>query len=678
MAKKSKKSQRPAQKRWGKGSKAIKLPKDLEVPTPVAAPGTAARPKPVHKSQEQSSPRIELMWLLPALVLGFLVYTNTLHGEFVYDDRRQISRNTLIQDDSQFWRAMTSDVWAFKGGDQAVSNYWRPSFVLWMILNFRAFGLSTFGWHLANILLHLAVVTLAFALLRRLDLSRPVAGAIALIFAVHPVHSESVAWISGAPDLILCAAMVGSMWFVKLMGEEKTPLRWTVAIALYLVALGAKEVAILYPLIVVALLWRRTGSGEQGVTWKRALSIAWPFVAAAVAYFIIRRSILGSIEQLPEGGASLGGTILTTPAVFAFYLRQLVFPYWIGPSYPLRAVTTANIGVGNCLIPLVVSIVAGWWMIRMARRSKTARIGLALFLIPLLPAMNIAAFHPEQLVHDRYLYVPLLGFLLLTLPALASLLQRVWGERVSRGPLLVYIFAVIVGVPLAAQTVRYNRAWTSNLALWEWGVRSDPNSAFNYQQHGVYLHEAKRLEEAIGAFNRSIEIGPSAPAYTARGSTLIDQKRFPEAERDLREVTSRQVAQVAPYTMYQAYEGLAICFTQQGKLNQAADSIAEARGRLQQYTAALTEKLAVILYLGGQKQEALNQLNAVRAQGRTETLPESRLIFYRLGLLNVELGHPQDARDDFQEFLMLTRNTLTPDIAKARSDSEAALRTLGR
>src|SRR5437868_2760640 len=84
------------------------------------------------KSRQASKPRwptlrTELLWLLPALVLGFLVYANTLSGEFVYDDQVQISRNTLIQDGSQFWRALTSDVWRFQGGDQTYSNYWRPS-----------------------------------------------------------------------------------------------------------------------------------------------------------------------------------------------------------------------------------------------------------------------------------------------------------------------------------------------------------------------------------------------------------------------------------------------------------------------------------------------------------------------------------------------------------------------
>ncbi len=651
MGKRSK-SKRASSQRWDKGGKAGPPPR------------------------EQRSLRIELWWLLPALVLGFLVYTNALGGEFVYDDLRQIKRNILIQDGSQFWRALTSDVWAFKSGDQVASNYWRPSFVFWMILNFRCFGSSTFGWHLTNILLHVGVVALAFALLRRLNVARPVAAAIALIFAVHPVHSESVAWISGAPDLILGAAMLGSIWFVILLGEKKTPLRWALAVGLYAVALGAKEIAILYPLMIVALLYRQKNVGDKSAPWARSLSIAWPFAAVAAFYLLIRQSILGNLQQLPAGGANLGETILTLPAVFAFYLRQLVFPYWVAPSHPLRAVTTADIGIGNFLIPLAITIAVGWWMMRMASQSRTARMGLALFLIPLLPAMNITAFPADQLVHDRYLYVPLLGFLILTIPALSSLLERAASERTSRAPLLVFIVAILAAVPLAAQTVRYNQAWISNLALWEWAVRSDPNSALGYQHYAGQLHEAKRFEEAIAAFSRSIEIQPMPATSVSLATTLIDLNRFEEAERDLREVTSRKVEQVTPYTMYQAYERLAVSFTRQRKLNEAASSITEARGRLPQYQAALTEKLAVILYQGGQKQEALNELNAVRIQGRTETLPESRMIFYRLGLLNVELGHPQEARDAFQEFLALTQGMLAPEVEQARSQARAALSKL--
>ena len=652
MGKRSK-SKKASTQRWGKGSKAVKPP------------------------QEKRNLQIELLWLLPALVLGFLVYANALRGDFVYDDELQILRNTLIQDGSQYWRALTSDVWkGFGGGDQTHSNYWRPSFVLWLILNFRCFGFELLGWHLASVFLHLAVITLAFVVLRRFAVSAPVAGAIVLLFAVHPVHCESVAWISGAPDLILGTALLGSLYFVHLLSKKKTPLRWALSIALYLVALGAKEIAILYPLIVVAVLYRgERDSGEKGVSWARTFSIAWPFVVVSVAYFIARQSILGFVQS-SGSEASLSETVLTAPAVFAFYLRQMIVPYWIGPSYRLRVVTTANIGMANFIIPLVVTIVAGWWMIRMAGRSKIARIGLALLLIPLLLTLNIAVFPPEQLVHDRYLYVPLLGFLILTVPAIASLLQRAVSERMSRWPLLVFILAMIVSVPLAAQTVRYNRAWTSSLALWEWGVRSDPNSAYSYQLHGTSLYEAKRLEEAVAAFTRSIEIAPTASTYVVRATACIDQHKFAEAERDLRAVISQK--KVEAYALYRAYLALAVCLENLGRTNEAIDAIKQGRIRLPHYTAALTGKLLSILSRAGRKNEALSELNAVRVQARTESLPESRLLLCGLGLLNVELGHPEEARAAFVEFLSVTQTMQTPGIKQARAEAEIALRNLDR
>jgi tetratricopeptide (TPR) repeat protein len=305
-------------------------------------------------------------------------------------------------------------------------------------------------------------------------------------------------------------------------------------------------------------------------------------------------------------------------------------------------------------------------------------MGLALLLIPLLPAMNIVAFGPEHLVHDRYLYLPVLGFLILVIPPVASLLQRIGGERIVRPSLLMFIIAMLVSVPLGAQTVRYNRAWTSNLTLWEWGVRADPSSAFNYQQYGVHLQEANRLEEAGAAFNRSIAIRPMASTYVARGNALIQQKKFAEAERDLREAISKKWPYLGAYIVYRAYRNLAESLVGQGKLKEAADALTEARRRSPHYAAALTGRLAGILVKSGRENEALNELNAARAQARTETMPESRLIFYGLGLLNAELGHSQDARDAFLEFLAITQGVLTPGIQDARSKSEIALRNLDR
>lgn len=642
-------------------------------PHPVRKEGATLRPR------EMRGWRGDLYWVLPALVAALLVYANTLHGEFVYDDQQQIIRNTLIQDGSQFWRALTSDVWwAFNGGEQAVSNYWRPSFVLWMIFNFRCFGLAPFGWHLTNIVLHLTVIAVAFAVLRHLGISRQIAGAIALLFAVHPIHSESVAWISGAPDLILGGALLGSLWFVVQLRKNQTPFRWVLSLGLFLVALGAKEIAMVYPLIVAAVVGDRDSDQKPGARWREIFTFTWPFVAVAAIYLLTRQVILGTTQRFPVGGANLTEAILTAPAVFTFYLRQALIPFWIGPSYPLRAVTPQTMGANNFFLPLFVTMIAGWWMIWMARRSKIAKVGVALFLIPLLPAMNIVVFGPEHIVHDRYLYLPLLGLLILLIPGVASLLQRIKSDGTVRQSLLIFLAAVLLSIPLGAQTIRYNRAWTSNLALWEWGVRSDPTSAYNYQQYGVQLQEAKRLDEAITAFNRSIEIAPLASTYVTRGTALIDQQKFAEAERDLREVVSRKSGEVASYTLYRAYRNLATALTRERKLIEAAEAVREARIRLPQYAAALTGKLAIALYEAGRKDEAVSEINGMRMGAHTETLPESRLLLYSLGLLNAELGRTEEARAAFLEFLSVTQGMLTPEIKQARLETETTLRKLGR
>jgi tetratricopeptide (TPR) repeat protein len=467
------------------------------------------------------------------------------------------------------------------------------------------------------------------------------------------------------------------MWFVQSLSEKQTKLKWALALGFYFIALGAKEVAIFYPIVVVMMLWRpQREYGEVGLRWSRALMIALPFASAALLYVIVRQSILGQIAQWPEGGADAKSTILSLPMVFAFYLRQIVFPFWIGPSYQVRAVTLANIGVGNFVVPLVVSVLALGAMVRVASRNKLARIGLALFLLPLIPAMNIGAFDPEQIVHDRYLYLPLLGFLILVVPFLAGFLERAKISDSNSRSWALYAVALALCVPLSVQTVRYNRAWLSNEALWQWALKTDPTGSLNYVQYGAEMLKQKRWEEAERSYDRALQIRRHNLGHIGRGISRTELKRFDEADRDLRSITSQATERVPSFSMYQAYEALAVNYERQGKLNEAAGTLDEARKRLPQYRAALTEKLAIILYQGGKKQDAYVQLDAVRAQARQETLPEARFVFYRIGLLAAELGRNGEARSAFQEYLALTTQMQDPEFVQTRTDAEAALRQL--
>lgn len=594
----------------------------------------------------------ELRWLIFLSVIGFIVYANSLGGEFVYDDNRQIVRNPLIQDIALVGKALTSDVWAFKGdGNQTASNYWRPTFTAWQILNYQVFGLSPFGWHLLNVLLHIGVCLLAFLLLRRWNLSALLSFAITLIFAVHPVHVESIAWISGSPDLLFALFFLASLWFAENTADNanKTSLitlDLLLSLVFYALALGAKEVAMLcFPLYFLVF----SRNSEEGIFAKSNIFKIIPFVIVAVIYFFSRWTVLGAISIPAEDAVGFGTAVLSAPSVFVFYLKQIFFPLSIGANYPLRP--TLKFDFFGFVLPLIVSILACAAFYLLAKRSFVQKIGLALFILPLLPIFNITAFLPEQIVHDRYLYLPLLGFLLLVLPFLQDVLINFFKEK---GELYTMILAVVLSLPLAFQTFLSNLMWINELSLWSQTVKVDEKSAFNWSQLGVALYEKGKNNESIEAFNNSLDIKATPNAYLGRAQSFIKSEKFEEAVLDLQKITEMKDESVNGYTLYQSYEALAATLQRKKDFSSAEKYLREAIKRLPIYKAALTEKLAIILYQQDRKPEALQELENAKNQARAEFLPTSKNVFLRLGMLYAENGDKENAKTNLQEYLKLT------------------------
>lgn len=601
-----------------------------------------------------------------AALLAIALYAPTVTGEWVYDDERQIVQNPLIQDPALFGEAMTRDVWSFLGGDEAKSNYWRPTFVLWLIAQQRVFGVADpTPWRIANILLHAGATLLAFALCRRLGVGPMLAGAIACVFAAHPAHVESVAWVSGSPDLLMAIALFGSL--IALIGavEKGGRDRWAIALALYAVAQLAKEPAIVTPAAAFAIGWWKTP--EQKGRWRRAALVAAPFAALAIAYFVARAMILGEVSQRPPGAPGLRGVIDSSPLVALFYLRQMVFPLWVGPSYPIRPVQ--DFGLMTVVIPGAVVTALCLAGLALARRRFDAAVGLAL-LATLAPAMNIGAFQPEQIVHDRYLYIPVLGLLLLAAPFAASLIARRTDELRARA--IVAIALVVACAPLGVQTVLYGRAWMDDLPLWQRAVALDPDSSFNQVQLASYLVPEGRLAEARAALERALEINEVTNAYLGLSEIDMEERRYADAESRLLTVLERQP------TNYRAQERLAVLYERWGRLDRAEQSLREARDRIPHARAALTHKLAVILYRQGRRDDALSELESARDAAATEIQPEARMVLLRIGQLRFERGESGPAIAALEAFLASTRSASIPMIEDGRRQARAMLGQLGR
>lgn len=584
--------------------------------------------------------RQEWKWVLILTVVCFAVFANSLGGEFVYDDARQILRNPLIQDDALIWKALTSDVWAFKGdGTIVASNYWRPTFTGWHILNFRLFGFSPFGWHVLNVLLHTSLCLLIFSLLRRWQFEIKTAFVIALIFAVHPIHVESVAWISGSPDLLFALFFLASLYFTDKYAAGGGGMVFLIAAyGAYAMALGAKEIGIFCLPIFYLVLY---GGDDNKLSRNEKLVPLVGIALIAVGYFLLRWNILGAVSRPPDDPVTFSEAIFSIPAISAFYLRQIFFPYWMAANYPLDPV--ASSGFWSFFAPLVISIAALVALFFAARRSHRGTLAVAIFLIPLTPAMNATAFVADQMVHDRYLYLPILGVLMIL----------VWLASIYVSEQTLLVVGVVISAVLSIQTFSYNRAWQNELALWSW-TRTVDDSAFTTTQLGTMLALNGRYSEAISSFDESIAKKPLPRAYLGRGRVYALSGRFDDAERDLRYVVELPSETIEAYALYQAYESLGIALTGKNDLDGAEQIFVESRRRLPIYSAALTEKLAIVLYQKGDKARALAELEGVREQARRELLPESKNVFLRLGMLYSELGRRDVARNALQEFLALT------------------------
>jgi tetratricopeptide (TPR) repeat protein len=449
-----------------------------------------------------------------------------------------------------------------------------------------------------------------------------------------------VAWISGVPDLLFGLAFLGSLWCARTYAEQRTTSSLILSVLLYAIALGAKEIGILclpiyYFVFVTAPKMKKKGSQPK------MAGLLWALGAVAVFYFLARWLVLGGFSQLPEGAIGLREAILSVPSMFAFYLRQAFFPLWMACNYPLEPVS--QVGLANFVVPLMASLAVLAALFYLVRNKPKAQLAAALFLLPLVPAMNGAVFNPEQLVHDRYLGLPLLGILMLVVPLAA----RIVSERT------ILIAGVVIASLLSVRTFLYNRAWATELSLWA-SAKAYDNSAFTTGQYGAALLQAGRYEEAVQELDLSIAKKSRPRSVLDHGRALLGTRRYSEAERDLQTITQFPLDKLDFNAFYQAYTALGFVYSEQKNFQSAIKTYLEARTKLPTYAAALTVHLATVLYQSGQKEQALHELEKARDQARRERLPESKGVFLRLGLLYAEFGRKTEARLALQEYMSLT------------------------
>lgn len=491
----------------------------------AAGAGETARDRPV---------RWQVLFIA---TVGFAVYLNSLGGGFVSDDRFLILEHPHTRDAALLPKVFTSGHYLGQGG-------YRPLVTLSFALNHIVGGLDPWGYHLVNVLLHAVNSALVFLLALRLFESRLTAGVAGATFAVHPVHAEAVAWISGRAEL-MGAALFLCAWLLYLRATSGGGLRtwpFVASLAAFFLGLLCKEHVLVLPgaLLLTESLraWKRDPAGGPGRWSRGALWRCAAFAAVAAAYFVFRHALYDRpFMRVPSQIAHydnplvLAGPIgraCTAIRILADYVRLLVWPLSLSADYSFDQVRVAG-GPDDAAVVGSAAVLAGllaWAMISFLRRGRIW-FGIAFFFLCIVPTSNLL-FLIGVIEAERLLYLPSLGFCMVAGLVWASLWDLGGRGRVARWACAAT--AGVAGAAMVARTVARNADWRDEATLRVSTAAGAPRSVkaqVNLGQH--HLH-AGRVEAAIGAFRRALAIDPdSEEAVLNLGAALARKGAVVEA-----------------------------------------------------------------------------------------------------------------------------------------------------
>jgi protein O-mannosyl-transferase len=560
------------------------------------------------------------VWLvaLALCILTLSVYAQTVHFDFInFDDDKYVSDNPHVRNGI-----------TVEGIEYAFTSfkdfYWHPVTWLSHMLDCQLFGVDA-GWHhVTNVVVHTANVILVLLLLLRLTGAFWRSTLVAALFAIHPLHVESVAWIAERKDLLGCLFWLLTTWmYVGYVRGPKSSQRkrYVLAVLMFLLAIMSKPTVVTLPFALLLLdywpLERLTLASAVKLVREKIPFFALSFVSSVITYLGQKQG--GAVQDLNK--LAPGVHIRNVFVSYVLYLRDLIWPRSLGVLYPLPH----SIPVSSFLLSIVILMALTVLVLRQWRKAPYLAVGWLWYLGVLTPMSGIVQVG-EASRADRFTYIPSIGLFVLI----------VWGawEAAQRYSVKRSVLACISALLLLAFAAR---AW-NQVGYWRDGET-------------LYTH--------------TITITGSNPLLENNlGATLEQKGEWREGEKYLRASIRED-----PYDV-DTYDNLATSLVEQGKFAEALEVATQAVG--------LQPRNAVAIY---NRAIALDQLNQVPAaiQGFQEALgyglPPNFVApaHEYLGQMWLVSGQNQAALKELETAL-----AMQPDLLEARINHALALAALGR
>lgn len=445
--------------------------------------------------------------------LTFMVFWQVRDFKFVnYDDNAYILENPFIKNGLTFHALK----WAFTADltfNSPYADYWQPITFLSRILDIQFFGLDPMGHHETNLVLHVLNVILVFFLFKRLTRAVWKSAILAALFAVHPIQVEAVAWVTSRKDLLSTLfGMLAIIWYAKIYDIQKPKLygRW-LCLLLFVCSLMCKGMFITFPLMLLLIdAWPL--ARFENYRWKSWVSFLFQkriFILISAAFFMI--PFIGQ----PEAFVYTSKFVIFQKAFHAYvkYLGKFVMPVNLG-IYPQFMNPQFNIWIsfGLVLMFSAVSVI----VIKQLKKRPYLFTGWFWISITAAPVAGL------NMMADRFMYVPLIGFLIIVIWGVDELLSYLKWSSVQKA-----WFACALILICAFLSYKQSPYWKDSKTAFERALKVDDRNFVIQNNLGLELLAENRVDEALACFKKSIEIYPSyALAYNNLGIIYANFKKM--------------------------------------------------------------------------------------------------------------------------------------------------------
>ena len=573
----------------------------------------------------------------PALLaLGLLVGVSylpaMLWGGFVWDDHACVTVDP-VREVSGLWQ-----IWFSPSALKGEGHYW-PLVYTTFWLEHKLWGFNPAGYHIVNVLLHAANTLLVWHLLRRLAV--PGAWMVAAVFAVHPLHVESVAWVIERKDVLsglfyLAAALVWTRYV-----EQPRPQRYAGALVLYAAGLLSKSIAITLPAALLLGHWWKQGR----VTSTDLLRLV-PFCAVGLVITVGDLSFYRSLDAKALGDLDYSLTERTLIAARAlwFYAGKLLWPSGLAVIYPLWNIRVADPLAWGYVIAAIALAVALWhFRLQIGRGPLAGALFFAVTLSPVLGFVNYG-YMQYALVADRFQYLAGIGVMAVIIGAATTGVRRLpsWGQKGMLG------IAAVVLVALGLLTWRQASIYRDDETFYRHIIALNPQARGAHLNLGSALYKQERYEEALDIARIAVE-----------------------QERAL---ASLNPAQLRGMRRQAFQRGLALAHANLGEILNGLGRVEQAEAHLRRAIALNPQarhaqlNLSKVLYKQGQYEAALDA-----ARIAVEQDPEHAKAHLNLGAVLYKQGQYEAALDAAR--IAVEQD---PEYAKAHANLGAILNGLGR